>query len=56
MYLMKSKDEVVHAFKNFHKMVETKFDRKIRIFHFANGGEYTSEVFQGYLHTHKNAM
>lgn len=49
MYIMKSKDEILHAFKSYHKMVETKFDRKAKVLCFNNSGEYTSKEFQIYL-------
>lgn len=49
VYLMKSTDKVVHAFRIFHKMVETKFDKKIKALRSNNGGEYISKKFQSYL-------
>lgn len=49
VYLMKSTDKVVHVFRICHKMVETKFDRKIKALRSNNGGKYTSKKFQSYL-------
>lgn len=49
MYLLKSKDEVLHVFMDFHKMVETKFGRKIKALRSDNGGKYVSKKFQSYL-------
>lgn len=45
VYLMKSKDEVLEVFKTYHKMRETKFEKKLRTLRFDNGGEYTSKEF-----------
>lgn len=39
IYLLKLGDEVVSKFKNFHKMIETKLDRKIEVSRSDNGGE-----------------
>lgn len=49
VYLIKSKDEVLDTFKNYHRMAETKFGRKIKMFRSDIGGKYTSKEFQIYL-------
>lgn len=45
VYFMKSKDEVLSNLKDFYKMVENKFDRKIKVLRYDNGGEYVSKEF-----------
>lgn len=49
MYLLKSRTEVLHMFKSFHKMVDVQFDKKIRVLRSNNGGKYVSQKFQMYL-------
>lgn len=49
VYLMKPKDKFLREFKAYHKMIETKFDRKIKVFRLDNGDEYTAKEFQAYL-------
>lgn len=49
MYLLKSRTEVLHMFKSFHKMVDVQFDKKIKVLRSNNGGEYVSQKFQMYL-------
>ena len=49
--LMKTKDEV-NLFQNFHKMIETQYNAKIRVLHSDNGGEYQSSDLQKYLEGH----
>lgn len=34
---MKTKDEAPSIFKQFHKMIETQFDAKIKVLHTYNG-------------------
>ena len=48
---MKTKDEV-NLFKNFHKMIETQYNAKVRVLHSNNGGEYQSSDLQKYLEGH----
>lgn len=38
VYLFKSKSDVFSTFVSFHKVVETKFDKWIKILRFDNGG------------------
>ena len=45
VYLLKSKDEVLHCFRTYQKSSLTKK----KAFRSDNGGEYTSNDFQGYL-------
>nr|CAN70109.1 hypothetical protein VITISV_001696 [Vitis vinifera] len=50
--LMKTKDEVNLLFQNFHKMIETQYNAKVRVLHSDNGGEYQSSDLQKYLEGH----
>ncbi|RVW93163.1 Protochlorophyllide reductase, chloroplastic [Vitis vinifera] len=50
--LMKTKDEVNLLFQNFHKMIETQYNAKVRVLRSDNGGEYQSSDFQKYLEGH----
>lgn len=50
---MKSTDEMLSKFKNFHEMIEVKFDRKMEVLHSNNGREYISKDFQLYLSDNK---
>ncbi|RVW15280.1 Retrovirus-related Pol polyprotein from transposon TNT 1-94 [Vitis vinifera] len=52
LYLMKTKDEVNLLFKNFHKMIETQYNAKVRVLRNDNGGEYQSSDLQKYLEGH----
>ena len=38
--LMKNKDEVNLLFQNFHRMIETQYNAKVRVLRSDNGGEY----------------
>ena len=49
VYLMKSKNEVLHIFKTYCKMVEVHFNKGIKALRSDKGGEYTSQVFQMYF-------
>jgi transposase InsO family protein len=49
VYLMQSKNEVFSCFKEFHKMVSTQFDTKVRVLRSDNGTEYMDGAFQNYL-------
>ncbi|RVW66051.1 Retrovirus-related Pol polyprotein from transposon TNT 1-94 [Vitis vinifera] len=50
--LMKTKDEVNLLFQNFHKMIETQYNAKVRVLRSDNGGEYQSSNLQKYLEGH----
>ena len=65
-YLLKSKDEVLHIFQTYHKMIEVKFEKRIKAFRSESGGEYTA-IYRGILlkmgsnlkphvHTHQSIM
>lgn len=49
MYLLKSRTEVLHMFKSFHKTVDVQFEKKIKVLRSDNGGEYVSQEFHMYL-------
>ncbi|RVX12128.1 Retrovirus-related Pol polyprotein from transposon RE1 [Vitis vinifera] len=50
--LIKTKDEVNLLFQNFHKVIETQYNAKVRVLCSDNGGEYQSSDFQKYLEGH----
>ncbi|RVW31698.1 Retrovirus-related Pol polyprotein from transposon TNT 1-94 [Vitis vinifera] len=50
--LMKTKDEVNLLFQNFHKVIETQYNAKVRVLRSDNGGEYQSSDLQKYLEGH----
>jgi hypothetical protein len=49
VYFMKEKSEVLTKFKDFHNMVNTQFNAKIKVFRSDGGGEYCSKEFDSYL-------
>ncbi|WJZ95062.1 hypothetical protein VitviT2T_013857 [Vitis vinifera] len=50
--LMKTKDEVNLLFQNFHKVIGTQYNAKVRVLRSDNGGEYQSSDLQKYLERH----
>nr|CAN82774.1 hypothetical protein VITISV_026106 [Vitis vinifera] len=49
--LMKTKNEV-NLFQNFHKVIETQYNAKVRVLRSDNGGEYHNSDLQKYLEGH----
>ena len=49
---MKTKDEVNLLFQNFHKMIKTQYNAKVRVLRSHNSGEYHSSDLQKYLEEH----
>ena len=49
IYMMKHKSEVLRCFQDFHRMVATQFDSKVRILRTDNGAEYVNKEFAAYL-------
>ena len=50
--LIKTKDRVLEAFKNFQAYVSNHYNAKLKIFRSDNGGEYTSNAFKQHLASH----
>ncbi|RVW16197.1 Retrovirus-related Pol polyprotein from transposon RE1 [Vitis vinifera] len=50
--LMKTKDEENLLFQNFHKMIETQYNVKVRVLRSDNGGKYYNYDLQKYLEGH----
>lgn len=48
MYVLKTKDQVVDHFKQFHDLMERKIGKKLKCLRTDNGGEYTSHEFRSY--------
>jgi transposase InsO family protein len=49
LYLLRSKDEVLECFKIFHKMVETLFEKKVKVLRSDNSTEYTNRAMRDFL-------
>ena len=45
-FTMKNKDEVFNKFKEFKSLIENHTEKKIKIIHSDNGGEFTSTEFK----------
>jgi transposase InsO family protein len=52
VYLLKHKSQAFETFKNFHVWIENEAQSHIGTLHTDNGGEYTSNEFEIYLHQH----
>jgi hypothetical protein len=52
IYLLKSKDEVLHYFKIYKAEVENQFERKIKHLRSDRGGEYFSNTFDTFCEVH----
>lgn len=52
VYLMHTKDEALHMFKNYKAEVENQLDKKIKILRSDRGGEYESNEFSEFCSTH----
>lgn len=50
MYPLKRKSDFYACFKQFERMVENQFVKKIKIFQFDGGGEFSNGKFVKYLH------
>lgn len=48
VYLMKTKDEVYHTFKNFRSKVENETGEKLKVLRTDRGGEFLSKQFDEY--------
>lgn len=49
VYILKNESEAFSACKNQKAFVENQYEKKIKILHTDNGGEYTSTEFEKYL-------
>ena len=52
LYLLKSKNEVMKVFKDFHNLVKNHFSSQIQTLRSDNGTEYMSHIMKQYLSTH----
>jgi Integrase core domain len=50
IYLMKNKSEVFSHFQNFTNMIETQFNKNIKILRTDNGTKYINQNFSSFLH------
>nr|ABA94321.1 retrotransposon protein, putative, unclassified [Oryza sativa Japonica Group] len=49
IYMLKHKSEVLRCFQDFHKLVTTQFDAKVKIIRTDNGTEYINNEFVSYV-------
>lgn len=49
VYLLRDKTEVKEVFKTFHKMVQTQFQKNIKIITTDNGREYCNSVLGDFI-------
>ena len=49
---LKKKSEAFEKFKIFKEMVENETHMKVKCLRYDNGGEFTSNEFNGYCETH----
>jgi transposase InsO family protein len=49
VFLMKSRYKLLDIYRNFAKMVETQFSKRIKAFRYDNVLEYTQQAFQNIL-------
>nr|AEJ72555.1 putative retroelement polyprotein [Malus domestica] len=52
LYLLKSKDEVINVFQEFHSLVTNQFSTQLKVLRSDNGTEYMSNAFAQYLTCH----
>ena len=52
IYFLKTKDQVLNFFTEFHAFVEKQFDSKLKILKIDNGKEYVNNIFSTYLKLH----
>jgi hypothetical protein len=52
VYLLKYKSQGFKTFENFHVWIENEVQSCINTLRIDNGGEYTSNKFESYLHQH----
>jgi len=52
VYFMEHKNDTLECFKEFHRTIETKYNRSIQILHTDNGTEYINSEFKEYLSKH----
>ena len=50
--MIKSKNEVLQCFQDFHKLIANQFNAKVRIIHTDNGKEYVNNDFGVYTSDH----
>ena len=44
VYLLKSKNDVLHGIPQFSKMIATQFNTHVKVFHFDNGREFVNRT------------
>ena len=52
IYLLRNKSDVLSVFQTFHAMIQTQFQKPIKVLRTDNGGEYVNHLFHQYLATY----
>ena len=52
IYLLHHKSELVTIYQTFHKMIETQFNRTVKVFRPDNAQEYNDKSFLSFLDSH----
>ena len=52
IYLLHHRSELVSIYQTFHKMIETQFNRTIKVFRLDNAEEYNDKSFLSFLDSH----
>ena len=50
IYLFKNRSELYQIYRDFTKMIETRFSKPIKVFRYDNAQEYKAHVFTSILH------
>jgi transposase InsO family protein len=53
VYFICQKLDVFATFQAYKTFVENQIDKKIKMFHFDNGGEFTSRAFNAFCELHE---
>ena len=52
IYLLHYRSEPVSIYQTFHKMIETQFNRNVKVFRSDNAQEYNDKSFLSFLDSH----
>ena len=52
IYLLHHRSELVSIYQTFHKMIETQFNRTVKVFRSDNAQEYNDKSFLSFLDSH----
>ena len=52
VYLLKSKNDVIHVISQFSKVIATRFHTPVQVFHFDNGREFVNQSLADFFKEH----